>query len=75
MRVIELFLFRYRDPLTGRMVRSRYEAERSEIEHRHPGAVGLEETIERRELPENPCAHPSRAGQVGRNPPFVRLIS
>jgi hypothetical protein len=42
MPTLELFLFRYRDPVTGRMVRSRYRAAREEIEQRHPGAEVLE---------------------------------
>jgi hypothetical protein len=35
MGLVELFLFRYRDPVTGKWVRARYRAERREIERRH----------------------------------------
>ena len=32
---LELFPFRYRDPLTGKWVKARYRAERDEIAARH----------------------------------------
>ncbi len=35
VRRLELFLFRYRDPRTGKWVRARYRAERHEIAARH----------------------------------------
>jgi hypothetical protein len=60
MPTLELFFFRYRDPLTGRTVRSRYRATREDIEQRHPGAEVLEGTIERRDVPENPGPQPWR---------------
>jgi hypothetical protein len=58
MPALELFLFRFRDPLTGRMVRSRYRATRAEIERRHPGAEVLEDSIERRQVPDEAGTKP-----------------
>jgi hypothetical protein len=60
MPALELFFFRYRDALTGRSVRSRYRATREDIQERHPGAEVLEDTIERREVPDEPGAQPWR---------------
>ena len=36
---LELFPFRYRDPLTGKWVKARYKAERHEIAARHAANV------------------------------------
>lgn len=39
---VELFAFRYRDALTGKIAKSCYKAKRSVIEQRHPGAEIIE---------------------------------
>ena len=52
MATVELFAFRYRDQLTGKTVRSLYNAEHQVIEERHPGAEIFEHTVERRTIPD-----------------------
>ena len=52
-RTIELYLFRFRDPVSGRWQKSRYRCERDEILRRHPEAEVLEATKEVRQVPDD----------------------
>lgn len=63
-RTIELYPFRYRDPLTGKWIRGRYLAERHELEQRYreweiTGPPGI------RHVPDDPLA--LSAAHVSRN--------
>ena len=54
-RTIELFPFRFREPLTGKWISARYVAERHEIEQRYR-EFEIIGPRERRTVPDDPLA-------------------
>lgn len=67
MATIELYHFRFRNPVTGRAERSRYKAERRVIMERYPDAEVIEGTRELREVPDlgGSAVIPARPARTG----------